>query len=150
MNSEENTPLAQLESKIADNWKVFNALIDFSMKKGRLVDLSIGINLGIPFYSCKIMGYRPKIYITKEIRQRIYDYLINGIVPDELFEIKDVYRNVDENFILRCFKEDRENKATTYNAETKEYKAKYKYGTINYGQLPYTTDELLAKLNSLQ
>jgi len=153
MNSEEIISPAQLEPKITHTANAYEGLIDFVMKRGKSIDCSIGVDLennwGIPYYRCALSGFNPRIFITKEIRQQLYNYLINGIIPNKMPDVKGLYTNVDENFILRCFKEDRENKATTYNAETKEYKAKYPHGVINYGQLPYTTEELVAKLNSL-
>jgi hypothetical protein len=65
-------------------------------------------------------------------------------------EVYEAYNKMDESFILHHLKTDRKNKVTRYKEEAKEYYAKYPNGTINYGQLPYTTEELINKLEALQ
>ena len=152
--SEVIIPATQLEFKIFNNEEHYYNLRAYIMKKQQPLDLSIGLdmdrNWGLPYYIAKIHNAPMKIFITKEIYLQIYDYLKNGVVPDEMPNVEKVYKNQNENFILLHLKVDRKNEATRYNAETKEFKAIYKNGIINYGQLPYTTDELVAKLESLQ
>ena len=132
----------------SENWEHYESLVNL-MKDKSFLTLSLGLNDGLPYYQTKLHGIQRNIYITKEIRRQIYNYLRNGIVPDKMPEVYEVYNNVDETFILHHLKTDKKNNATIYNTETKEYKAKYQRGTINYGKLPYTTEELVTKLNSL-
>ncbi|MCL2435910.1 MAG: hypothetical protein FWD09_07225 [Lentimicrobiaceae bacterium] len=154
MSNEEKTQLAQLETKISDNWERYNSLKKYVMIEGRPFEAKIGVdlenNLGIPYYRCKIVGYWYNVYITKEIRQQIYDYLKKGTIPDRMPNTRDVYKNMDESFfILHNIKIDEKNDVMQYSTETKEFAAVYPYGIIKYGQLPYTPDELVAKINSL-
>ena len=137
-----------LALKTSENWERYESLLDLMKNKSSLT-LSLGLDGGVPYYRTELQGRQVNIYITKEIRRQIYDYLIKGIIPDKMPEVYEAYNKMDETFILHHLKIDRENKVTRYKEETKEYYAKYPNGIINYGQLPYTTDELITKLNSL-
>ena len=136
----------------SENWELYENLLTL-MKNKQVLELSIGLKDGVPYYQTELHGIQKQIYITKEIRLQIYNYLINGVIPAEMPEDDDVFNvfnKMDESFILYHLRADKNREATRYNPETKEYKAIYKHGTINYGQLPYTKEELVAKLNSLQ
>jgi len=133
----------------SENFENYRELVIFMENKPSL-SLLVGINRGLPYYQTELHGRQVRIYITKELRRQIYNYLRNSVIPNELPDVDDVYKNMDENFILYSLKIDRKNNAMCYDETTKEHKAEYKNGTINYGQLPYTTEELKAKLDTLQ
>jgi len=151
--SGETIPATWFEFKISNNYEHYDNLMEYVMNMQQPLELSIGLdlyrNIGLPYYIAKIDNFKKKIFITKEIYFQIYDYLKNGVIPDKMPNVENVYKNQNENFILLHLRVDKNNKVTHYSPETKEYKAKYPHGVINYGQLPYTTDELVAKLNSL-
>jgi len=136
----------------SENWERYEFLVTL-MENKQLLNLSIGLDNGVPYYQTEIYGIKRKIYITKEMRRQIYNYLTKGIIPAEMpkeDDVFNVYNKMDESFILYHFRADKNRGAICYNPETKEYHARYEHGIINYGQLPYTPDELVAKLNSLQ
>ena len=142
-------PQTEQDLIISDNWDNCEALL-ILMKKKPFLNFLIGIEDGLPYYQTELYGgLQRKIYITKEIRRLIYNYLKNGDIPDKLPEVYDVYKNMDETFLLHHYKKDYENKVTTYSLTSKEHWAMYKYGIIRYIQLPYSTDELKTKINSL-
>jgi len=132
----------------SDNWENYNYLFELMINKQSL-SLLIGIKEGLPYYKFELHEMPITVFITKEIRRQIYNYLKDGVIPDKMPNVSDVYSNMDETFILHHFKKDFENNVATYSETTKEYKAKYNHGIINYGVLPYSPDELKAKLNSL-
>jgi hypothetical protein len=138
-----------LALKTSDNWENYQMLL-YLMANKQALTLSIGLDGGVPYYRTELQGLKRSIYITKEIRRQVYNYLIKGVIPDQMPEVYEAFNKMDETFILYHLKADRENKATRYKEEAKEYYAKYPNGTINYEQQPYTKDELVAKLNSLQ
>jgi hypothetical protein len=141
--------ISMAEMRISENFEHYSELLTLMRNKQPLT-LAMGIEEGLPYYQTELHGKQVKIFLTKEIYQQILNYLKNSIIPDKMPEVFEVYKNINENFILRSFKADNANRVTTYSPQTKEYKAKYPNGIINYGQLPYTTDELKAKLISLQ
>jgi len=122
-----------------------------TMKKRQPLFLTIGIepNYGVPFYQTKIKGITKTVYITKEMYKQIYAYLKNKTISYKIPNVTDVSNNRNQDFILRLLKVDKANNVTRYTTTTKEYKAVYPNGTINYGKLPYTRNELEGKLNSL-
>ena len=122
-----------------------------TMKKKEPLSLTMGIepNFGVPYYQTETNGVTKNIYITKEIYKQIYAYLKNGTISYKIPNVDDISYNKDEDFIWRLLKIDRANKVTSFTTSTKEYKAVYPNGTINYGKLPYTRNELKGKLDTL-
>jgi hypothetical protein len=122
-----------------------------TMKKKEPLSLTMGIepNFGVPYYQTETNGVTKNIYITKEICKQIYAYLKNGTISYKIPNVDDISYNKDEDFIWRLLKIDRANKVTSFTTSTKEYKAVYPNGTINYGKLPYTRNELKGKLDTL-
>jgi hypothetical protein len=141
---------AKIGMMIEESGELYIHLFSFMQENKPFLSLSIGIQEGLPYYQTELHKTRIKIFITNEIYKQIHNYLKYGTTPDKFPDVDNVYKNMDENFILRHFKADNANNVTTYSDTTKEYKAKYNHGIINYGQLPYTKEELKAKLNSLQ
>jgi len=134
---------------ISDNFESYRDLFNFLRNKPFL-SLLIGTHEGLPYYQTELQERKVIVYITKEIYQQIHNYLKNGVIPDKMPADDDIYNVLkNENFILHHLKTDHANKVTTFSETTKEYKAKYNHGIINYGVLPYSKDELKAKLNSL-
>ncbi|MCL2289567.1 MAG: hypothetical protein FWC34_02520 [Bacteroidetes bacterium] len=143
-----SVPMTEQDLITSANWANYNDLFLF-MRDKPFLSLSLGIEDGLPYYETEVGRKKMKIFITKEIYQQIHNYLKNGIIPDKMPEAYKVYKNMNEYFILRHYKADNANEVTSYSLTSKEHLAMYKNGIIRYIQLPYTTDELKAKLNSL-
>lgn len=133
----------------SDNDVVFD-LLDSQIKTGKTLALSCGIESKMAFYSFITDNEdKRKLYLNKEIVLYVTNYLVNGEKGTKMPNVYQIDEEVDETYILRLIKFDRQNRATHYTQSTQEYKAIYTHGTINYGKLPYTTEEMIAKLNTL-
>ena len=143
--SEQNIILFELTS---NNEEYYNSLVEL-MKNKQSLSLLVGIQEGIPYYATELHETLKPIFITPEIYKQIHHYLKEGIVTEPIAETSDIYMDKTETFILQHLKIDGANGKTTCSRSTNEYKATYPNGVINYGKLPYTIDELTAKLDSL-
>ncbi len=132
----------------SDNGDVFYRIDEMVADKKNL-SLSFGNKKGIPYYKVAVSDDETvTLYINQEIIKYLYAWLRDGKrigVP----EFTNIHKNATEKYLLYLIRFDRQNGAMRYNEKTREYKAIYPHGTIHYGQLPYTTQELIEKLNSL-
>ena len=133
---------------ISENRGAFEALKE-EMDWGTPIDLEFIINNRCPYYKFFSVSESEtkSLHLNKEIINYIYNYIENN----NLSNIPTDYagaQNAGENYILHLLKRDSKNGKLSYDHET-GYKAIYNSITINYGRLPYTPEELDAKLNSL-
>lgn len=142
-------PASLVDLTASENDDVFYQL-DELVSQNKNLTLTFGNNKGMPFYKVMISEDKSRtLYLNKDINRYIYSYLREG-KRGNAQELTSVHKNANENYLLRLIKFDRENGAIRYNDKTKEYKAVYQHGTINYGELPYSTEELIAKLTELK
>ena len=139
--------LSLIELQFSDNAKMFTTLKDWIEEKS-LVSLDFGIEEGCPYYQLDTTPIKQKLYHNKEILNYLYNYFENGVLSTVLPSSYMGFQNAKENYLLHLLKRDRQNGKMFYEPET-GYKADYHLISINYGHLPYTPEELDAKLNSL-
>lgn len=96
-----------------------------------------------------VNNVKRRLYLNSDIVDFVITYLMCGNKRSYYPKINNIDKNVDEAYILRLFKSDRDRNVGRYNTVSQEYKAVYQYGRINYGTFPYTTAELDEKLNKL-
>lgn len=133
----------------ANNKEYFNQIKEIFASGN--VYLNCGIHkMNIPYYESHdpFTGKTVTLFLNKDIISYILIYLQQGIISDKNPDVLKIDKNINEDYILRLIKKDRQNEATRYNNDT-GYKAVYPYGIINYGKLPYTVEELIKKLDSL-
>jgi len=128
------------------NAEAFAILKDWIERKS-IVSFNFGIDKGCPYYQINTTSTKQRLYLNKEIVRYLYNYFENGVLGLVRPSSYDGVRNATENYVLHLLKRDRQNGKMVYEPET-GYRAEY-IVPVNYGHLPYTSEELDAKLNSL-
>ena len=91
---------------------------------------------------------RRTLYLNKDIANYLYNYFESGVLGTVLPSSYIGAQNVKENYVLHLLRRDRQNGKMFYEPKI-GYNASYHLVSIHYGHLPYTPEELDAKLNSL-
>ena len=132
-----------------DNETAFSMLL-LLMEKTQYLDLICRAASGMAYYEFEdVNNIKRQLYLNPDMVDFTICYLQNGRKRSNYPNISNVDKNVDEAYLLRLFKHDRDRNVGRYNTVSKEYKAVYEYGRINYGTFPYTTAEVDEKLNQL-
>ena len=132
-----------------DNETASNMLF-LLMEKAQYLDLACRVKSGMAYYEFEdVNNVKRRLYLNSDIVDFVITYLMCGNKRSYYPKINNIDKNVDEAYILRLFKSDRDRNVGRYNTVSQEYKAVYQYGRINYGTFPYTTAELDEKLNKL-
>ena len=127
-----------------DNETASNMLF-LLMEKAQYLDLAC-----MAYYEFEdVNNVKRRLYLNSDIVDFVITYLMCGNKRSYYPKINNIDKNVDEAYILRLFKSDRDRNVGRYNTVSQEYKAVYQYGRINYGTFPYTTAEFDEKLNKL-
>ncbi len=142
------TAMSMADMLISDNEDTYLSLHD-KINAGETLSLAFIIKEKLPCYEFEVNGKKKHLYLNNGIIQHVLKWLMNGDKSPSRMNIMEVDKDVDETYTLYQIKRDRQNNAARYNSTTDEFKAIYSNGTINYGKLPYTKDELAAKLDSL-
>jgi len=132
-----------------DNETASNMLF-LLMEKAQYLDLACCVKSGMAYYEFEdVNNVKRRLYLNSDIVDFVITYLMCGNKRSYYPKINNIDKNVDEAYILRLFKSDRDRNVGRYNTVSQEYKAVYQYGRINYGTFPYTTAEFDEKLNKL-
>ena len=108
------------------------------------------VKSGMAYYEFEdVNNVKRRLYLNSDIVDFVITYLMCGNKRSYYPKINNIDKNVDEAYILRLFKSDRDRNVGRYNTVSQEYKAVYQYGRINYSTFPYTTAEFDEKLNKL-
>ena len=83
-----------------------------------------------------VNNVKRRLYLNSDIVDFVITYLMCGNKRSYYPKINNIDKNVDEAYILRLFKSDRDRNVGRYNTVSQEYKAVYQYGRINYGTFP--------------
>lgn len=127
-----------------------SSMLFLLMEKTQYLDLICRTASGMAYYEFEdVNNIKHQLYLNPDIVDFVLCYLLNGRKRSTYPNISNIDKNVDEAYILRLFKRDRDRNVGRYNTVSKEYKAVYEYGRINYGTFPYTTAEVDEKLNQL-
>ncbi len=138
-----------IDLKTSDNPEKFQ-MVDSLISKGESLSMKFGIDDGLPYYKIRFSPEREvMLYLNREVVQYLYSWIKDGVRLPQTPNTWDVQKRANEKYMLVLMKRDRAFKALRFNTTTQEYKAIYPKGTIIYGALPYTTDELVTKLNEL-
>ncbi|MCD7969076.1 MAG: hypothetical protein LUF87_01820 [Alistipes sp.] len=147
-----NVPMKNLtmaDLVTSDNARNYDIFLDLVIENKHL-DINFGIRDGMPYYKIALPDDRyATIYLNKEIIHDVLNWIARGVKSRTVNDAFNIHRNANDNYVLHLIKYDRAQGATRYNKATGEYKAVYPHGTINYGKLPYSLEELVAKLDSL-
>ena len=146
---EELKPASFADLKISDNDVVFEQLLKI-MNPSQPLHLVCGIDSGMAFYEFETEnGRKRKLYLHTDLMEYVIYYLINGCKKTPTPNALKVDKNIDETYIIRLFKRNRDHGVSKYNPTSKEYKAVYRYGIIKSGALPYTPEELSLKMKTI-
>ena len=127
-----------------------SSMLFLLMEKTQYLDLICRTASCMVYYEFEdVNNIKRQLYLNPDIVDFVLCYLLNGRKRSTYPNISNIDKNVDEAYILRLFKRDRDRNVGRYNTVSKEYKAVYEYGRINYGTFPYTTAEVDEKLNQL-
>jgi len=138
---------AQIALKFGQNWESF-AMLKSLMEKKSPVSLNFGIDEGSPYYQFETPPAKWILYLNKDIVRYLYNYFESGVLSLVRPSSYDGVPNATEKYVLHLLKRDRQNGKMVYEPET-GYRAEYIGMSVNYGHLPYTPEELDAKLNLL-
>jgi hypothetical protein len=140
-------PGSLLNLKTADNPEKFKE-VDYLISKGENLTLQFGIDNGLPYYKINVSPERKvTLYLNREIVQYIYSWIKDGVRLPKAPNTWDVQKNANERYMLFLIKRDFNNKVLKgTNTNPNSF---YPNGTINYGELPYSRDELIAKLEAI-
>ncbi len=139
-------PASFADLKTSDNDVVFDLLVKI-IDSSQPLHLVCGIDSGMAFYEFETNeGEKRKLYLNEDMWSYIRHYLMFGKKKPDYPNNFNVDKKVDENYIFRMYKYDRACNASRYNPASKEYKAVYTYGVINYGVFPFTPEEMIKKL----
>lgn len=132
-----------------ENESAFGALKE-EMNWGGKIDLEFLLENNCPYYRFFSVSASEtmKLHLNREIANYIYKYLESNVLEANIPTDFVGATNAKESYLLHLLKRDRQNDKLSYDPET-GYKATYNRISINYGKLPYTLDELAAKLSSL-
>ena len=126
------------------------------MKNKSALSLTMGLDERVPFYAFESYGFTKRMYVNPELENYILQYLLSGIIPSSCPKtFFDKYK-VEEDYILIHLKRERNRGVTTYKPVTlenkpySEFKAKYPFGTIHYGFMPFTKEQMVNKLENLK
>lgn len=142
-------PISLLNLKTSDNDRILE-IAEGLISAGENLSITFGYDEYLPFYDIELpKGGKQRLYLNKEIVKYILGWIKDGEQGFKVSAPLNVHENDSEKYMLSLLKHDRQNGATHFNKTTGEYKAIYPNGTINYGKLPYSPEELITKLNSL-
>ncbi|MCD7969142.1 MAG: hypothetical protein LUF87_02170 [Alistipes sp.] len=143
------TKISLSDFKSTENLGAFNTLKE-EMEWGTSIDPEFIINKNCPYYKFfSVSASETKnLHLNKDILNYIYNHFENYILDTHIPSNFVGATNAKETYLFHLLKRDSQNSKLTHDPET-GYKATYNRITINYGKLPYTTEELDAKLNSL-
>jgi len=117
---------------------------------GEKLNVKFSIDNGVPQYEVAIPNMNSIIlYLNKEIIKYMLDWMVKGEIGRNP-QSYDPQRSAASGYMYHLIRYDNNNNALHFDAQTRECKAVYPNGTIDYGVLSFNTrEELIAKLNSL-
>lgn len=141
--------------KLSENPDSLSELL-LLMKSKAFLNLYLRIDGNLPYYDFEADGTTRRLYVNPELEEYLLHYLLSGNTscktPDPFFE---GYK-VGENYILIHLKREKNRGVTTYrpltleNKPYSEFKAKYPFGTIHYGSMPLSKEQMINKLENLK
>ncbi len=142
-------PANLIDLKTSDNPEKFQQ-VDHLISKGEHLQMTFGIDNGLPYYKIKVAPNREvSLYLNKEIIQYLYSWIKDGVRLPKAPNTWDVQKNVNEKYMIYLMKRDRELNFLRFYESSQRHMSLYPKGIIHYGELPYTTDELNAKLDAI-
>lgn len=146
-NPDDFKTVSLADMKFSDNENVFG-IFKNEINRQNVLHIKFGIDDGTCYYQLTYNSKDYRLYLNKLIVNYIYQWLISGEIASAP-TTSEPDKNMGEQYRLHLLKYDRQNNFNHYDSKTGEYKSIFKKGSINYGKLPYTPQELDAKLKSL-